>query len=149
MHSDRNLAKKSWRTIFNDYLETFDAWTAIDARFPLGWPSPDKKEHQMTLDGIFLFPALDLEDNRDLRGIPLDLELRQCLARPVSPGLKFREGLCRMRIFGPLFSLDSVNELAFWGRSFSVTCLQPLPNINLQHGVAGFEIITSCVFAQV
>lgn len=67
----------------------------------------------MTLDGIFLLPALDLEDNRDLHGIPLDLELRQRLARLVSPGLKFRERLCRMRIFGPLFSLDSVNELAF------------------------------------
>lgn len=67
----------------------------------------------MTLDGIFLLLALDLEDNRDLHEIPLDLELRQCLARLVSPGLKFREGLCRMRIFGPLFSLDSVNELSF------------------------------------
>ena len=33
---------KLWE-IFNDYLKAFHSWTSINSRFPLEWPSPDKR----------------------------------------------------------------------------------------------------------
>lgn len=32
----------------DDYPKAFESWTATKARFPLGWPSRDKEEYQVT-----------------------------------------------------------------------------------------------------
>lgn len=84
-----------------NYAEAFESWAATQARFPLRWASRDKEEYQVS-GGAFVLPALDLEDNGDLRGIPLDLALHRRLVRPLCPGLKFRERPCRMSTSGAL-----------------------------------------------
>lgn len=98
--------KRGRRKIFDNYHKAFQSWTSINARFPLQWPSPDKTAYQTTRHGFFSSPKLDYENNGHIREIPLDLELRQSPARLASPRWKWRDKLCRLRIFGPLFSLD-------------------------------------------
>lgn len=112
-----------------NYAKAFESRAATEARFPLRWASRDKGEHQVS-GGTSVLPALDLEDNGDLPGIPLDLGLHGCLVRLLCPGSKFRERPCRMSISGVCEWMN------VWARSLHVTCLRPW-SLKTTNGLVG------------